>query len=237
MSVPFRIASFVAIAMAFPAVAQQTPTPLTAPGAPAPAVTPAPAPKPAPASANKPKPAPKPAATKPTAAKPAPKPATAAAASATAAPTIGSVLTTEQQRQEAAAAQVIEQRVAYRQTVQADLATREGLLKQYETNYQTNEAKMKATHLKLLNTAKAVQDARAAEAEAAAKLAAGEAPPEGEEGAAEAPAAPAVDPAQVATLSKALEQQSFDLMVQRRQMDSLRSDVTRLKELLARLSK
>gem|GEM_PF-6631029 len=241
MSVLLRLSTFAALALAFPALAQQAPTPLTAPGAPAPATTPAPAAKPA--TATKPKPAAKPAAQKAAAQKPATsaKPAIAPVVSTTGVPTIGATLSDDQQRQEQAAAYVIEQRVAYRQTVQSDLATREGLLKQYETNYQAGEAKMKATHERLLKTAKAVQDTKAAEAAAAAAQAtAPTEPAEGEENAEAAPAAPAapaVDPAQVAVLSKSLEQQSFDLMVQRRQMDSLRSDVTRLKELLARLSK
>lgn len=240
MSVLFRLSTFAALALAFPALAQQAPTPLTAPGAPAPATTAAPAAKPV--AATKPKPAPKPAAQKATAPKPAAtsKPAIAPVVSTTGIPTIGATLSDDQQRQEQAAAYVIEQRVAYRQTVQSDLATREGLLKQYETNYKANEAKMKATHERLLKTAQAVQDAKAAEAAAQAKAAEGvapEAPAEGQEAAEAPPAAPAVDPAQVAVLSKSLEQQSFDLMVQRRQMDSLRSDVTRLKELMARLSK
>jgi DNA polymerase III gamma/tau subunit len=238
MSVLFRLSTFAALALAFPALAQQAPIPLTAPGAPAPATTAAPAAKPA--AATKPKPAPKPASQKAAAQKPAPKPATAPVVSSTGIPTIGATLSDDQQRQEQAAAYVIEQRVAYRQTVQSDLATREGLLKQYETNYKASEAKMKATHERLLKTAQAVQDAKAAEAAAQAKAAEGvapEAPAEGEEAAEAPPAAPAVDPAQVALLSKSLEQQSFDLMVQRRQMDSLRSDVTRLKELMARLSK
>lgn len=237
MSVLLRLSTFAALALAFPALAQQTPTPLTAPGAPAPAITAAPVAKPAAASKPKPKPVAKPVAQK---AATAPKPAAAPAVKSSGVPTIGASLSDDQQRQEQAAAYAIEQRVAYRQTVQSDLATREGLLKQYETNYKANETKMKATHERLLKTAKAVQDGKAAEAEAQAKAAEGiapEAPAEGEEAAAAAPAAPAVDPAQVAVLSKSLEQQSFDMMVQRRQMDSLRSDVTRLKELLARLSK
>lgn len=240
MSVLFRLSTFAALALALPALAQQAPTPLTAPGAAAPATTPAPAAKPA--AAAKPKPAPKPATQKAAAQKPAPapKPAAAPAISSGGVPTIGATLSDDQQRQEQAAAYVIEQRVAYRQTVQSDLATREGLLKQYETNYKASEAKMKATHEKLLKTAQAVQEAKAAEALAQEQAAAGIAPAEpteGEEVAEAPPAAPAIDPAQVGVLSKALEQQSFDLMVQRRQMDSLRNDVTRLKELLARLSK